>query len=86
MNTVKDRIFIFITVVIILLILCKCKSLDDSFRTQEEKRSLASHLIKNGEPNFHDYKLLGLDGAEFYEGKQLWRKNKYNETFLSKIL
>lgn len=73
-------------VLIILMLIYKCVS-SDGFRSDSEKLSLASQIVKNTEPNRDQFRALGLDGVEYYDAKQLWNTpNKFTVKNVAKIL
>ena len=59
----------------------------DGFRSQEEKNILAGRLTEpHVKPNYETMKASGLDGAEFYEVRQLWNNQKYTKENIAKVL
>lgn len=63
----------------------------EGFRSQEEKNNLASRLVTGGggssvKPEYEAMKTVGLDGAEFYEVRQLWNNQKYTKENIAKVL
>jgi hypothetical protein len=75
-----------IIIAIILIIFIYFTSGFDGFRSPTEKHNLAKLLATSGEPEFTKMKRLGLDGAEYYEARQLWRKNKYSPREIEGVL
>lgn len=74
-----------------LLILCVAFLLfynrHEGFRSQEEKNILADRLVAPlVKPEYEAMKATGLDGAEFYEVRQLWNKQKYTKENIAKAL
>jgi hypothetical protein len=61
----------------------------EGFRSQEEKNNLASRLVAGGsrmKPEYEAMKTAGLDGAEFYEVRQLWNNQKFTKENIAKVL
>ena len=59
----------------------------EGFRSQDEKNKLASRLVDPLiKPNYEAMKVVGLDGAEFYEVRQLWNNKKYTKENIIKML
>jgi hypothetical protein len=60
----------------------------EGFRSQSEKTAIASKLTSQAgsRPEFEAMKSIGLDGAEFYEVRQLWNKNKFTRENIEKVL
>jgi hypothetical protein len=59
----------------------------DGFRNDNEKRVVAGKLIAYPQkPGYETARSLGLDGAEFYQVRQLWNNNKYTEKNITSVL
>lgn len=59
----------------------------DGFRSDQEKRIVAGKLMALPEkPGYETARSLGLDGAEFYQVRQLWNDQKYTRGNISKVL
>lgn len=59
----------------------------DGFRSDHEKRVVAGKLMTLSEkPGYETARSFGLDGAEFYQVRQLWNDKKYTENHITKVL
>lgn len=59
----------------------------DGFRSLDEKRVVAGKLIALPQkPGYETARSLGLDGAEFYQVRQLWNDKKFTEKHISNVL
>lgn len=73
--------------IIILLVMCTIHCItDDGFRSDREKMDIARDIIKHGKPQYSTFKRNGLDGVEYYDAKQLWKRDKYNVNNIVDIL
>lgn len=59
----------------------------DGFRSNQEKIVVAGKLMSLPEkPGYETARSFGLDGAEFYQVRQLWNNRKYTEKDIVKVL
>lgn len=59
----------------------------DGFRSSNEKLVVAGKLIALPQkPGYETARSLGLDGAEFYQVRQLWNDKKFTERNIAKVL
>ena len=59
----------------------------EGFRSQNEKKILAGRLTDpRVKPNYEAMKAAGLEGAEFYEVRQLWNNQKYTKENIANVL
>ena len=58
----------------------------DGFRSKEEKQETAASMLAMGVPTYKGLKMLGLDGAEYYDARQLWNRNKYTRRNIESML
>ena len=72
--------------IVILIVMLSSYLCVDGFRSSKEKNTIAQRLVKTGQPVYERFKSMGLDGVEYYDAKQLWRKNKYDVKNIREIL
>lgn len=59
----------------------------DGFRNTSEKHVVAGKLVAlTQKPGYETARSLGLDGAEFYQVRQLWNNKKFTEKNISSVL
>jgi hypothetical protein len=59
----------------------------EGFRSSDEKLNVAGKLLAmTVKPGYDSARRLGLDGAEFYQVRQLWNKNKFTAGNIAGVL
>jgi hypothetical protein len=58
----------------------------DGFRSNEERQELAKKVVAGGEPRYEPLKNMGLDGAEYYEVRQLWNHKRFTQHGVANVL
>jgi hypothetical protein len=59
----------------------------DGFRSDADKKYIGGVIVARGQPTYSNARALGLDGAEYYQVRQLWHTgDRFTQANVSKVL